>query len=80
MICDKEAEYLLKKAKREIFTARRNLEDGLYPEAVYDAQRAAEKAMKAAIRITGREYPRNHDPSGVFGEIMLKDLKNELPK
>ena len=80
MICDEEANILLKKAKREIYIARRNLNDELYPEAVFDAQRAAEKAMKAAIRIVGRGYPKNHDPSGIFGEIMLKELKNRLPQ
>nr|MDO8045708.1 HEPN domain-containing protein [Candidatus Baldrarchaeota archaeon] len=53
MISDKEAEILVQKAKRELRTAKRNLEDKLYPEAVFDAQRAAEKAIKAAIRITG---------------------------
>ena len=80
MISDKEAEILVQKAKRELRTAKRNLEDKLYPEAVFDAQRAAEKAIKAAIRITGHEYAKDHDPSGLFGRIMLKELKEKIPQ
>jgi len=79
LISDKEAEVLLLKAKRELRTAKRNLEDELYPEAVFDAQRAAEKAIKAAIRITGHEYGKDHDPSGLFGRIMLKELNEKIP-
>ncbi|MHA1582908.1 MAG: HEPN domain-containing protein [Candidatus Baldrarchaeia archaeon] len=80
MISDKEAEIMLQKAKRELRTAKRNLEDKLYPEAVFDAQRVAEKAIKAAIRITGHEYAKDRDPSGLFGRIMLKELKEKIPE
>jgi len=69
LISDKEAEVLLLKAKRELRTAKRNLEDELYPEAVFDAQRAAEKAIKAAIRITGHEYGKTMIPLAFSGEL-----------
>ncbi|MGC8961793.1 MAG: HEPN domain-containing protein, partial [Candidatus Bathyarchaeia archaeon] len=45
------------------------LVEGRYHRAVRRAQESVKLSLKAALRLLGVEYPREHDVSGVLGEV-----------
>ncbi len=54
---------LLKQAERRLETARREGREGSPAYAVRSAQECVEFSLKAALRLSGIEYPKRHDVS-----------------
>lgn len=64
----------LKRAGRWLMGAFRALEDGRWDDVVYSSQMSVEHSSKAVLIALGMEYPKEHDVSIVFKQIL--NLKN----
>lgn len=65
---DMALEYI-ERASRTLIEARNALNSGDYPLTVRRSQEAVELSLKAALRLLGIEYPREHDLRDVLREV-----------
>lgn len=59
----------IEKAKRWLTSARLDVENGLYDNAVYHAQMSVETSAKAVLLALGIDFPKEHDVSWPFVEL-----------
>lgn len=64
------ARLALRRGWRWLKSALRALEDGRWDDVVYSSQMAVEQASKAVLIAFGIEYPKEHDVSLVFKQLL----------
>jgi HEPN domain-containing protein len=65
------AKALLREAEIDLESAKNHIREKRYHKAVFDAQQAAEKAMKAALACEGITQIAEHDPSAFFASDII---------
>lgn len=61
------------RASRWLQGARRAYEDGRWDDVVYNAEMAAEQALKAILIFFGIDYPKEHDVSDAILQLVEKE-------
>jgi len=77
------AESYLRRAQRRLRDAERALGEGFTPDAVRYSQECTEISAKAALRLVGVEYPKEHDVGDelrLFSERFPGWFRAEIPR
>lgn len=72
MTNNERCEFLLREAKENLAEMESAFQKGLWNRTIRRAQEVVEQSLKAVIKLMNAEYPKEHDVSRVFEEVLKK--------